>query len=86
MGRKRKPQQHTLSVRISDDPPRLPRTRSRSHRQLQRRIGVSTSEVAKMLLELAKGERWMIGWKSPNSCDIRPRLSSGFVRNGNRSD
>src|SRR4026207_1270881 len=56
MGRKRKPQQHTLSVRISET--------LRDYLERAREViagskgeSVSTSEVATMLLELAKGER-----------------------------
>jgi hypothetical protein len=56
MGRKRKPQQHTLSVRISETL-RDYLERAREVIASSKGASVSTSDVAKMLLELAKGER-----------------------------
>jgi hypothetical protein len=56
MGRKRKPQQHTLSVRISETL-RDYLERAREVIASSQGKSVSTSDVAKLLLELAKGER-----------------------------
>ncbi len=56
MGRKRKPQQHTLSVRIPED---LRQYLEQAREAVSTSTGerVSTSDVAKMMLEIAKGQR-----------------------------
>ena len=56
MGRKRKPQQRTLSVRIPEDL-RQYLEQAREAVSTSKGERVSTSDVAKMLLEMAKGDR-----------------------------